>query len=83
MARKSKNGKSNKNAAVETVARVTEISASSTESFERAIEAGVARATKTLEHVRGAWIKEMKVDIENGRISRYRVDMLVTFILND
>jgi dodecin len=66
-----------------TVARVTEISSSSAISFEDAINQGVDRATKTLRNVKGAWIKEQSVDIEDGRIVSYRVNMLVTFILDD
>jgi flavin-binding protein dodecin len=64
------------------VARVTEISARSPQSFEDAIDAGIARATETLRGVKGAWIKEQKVEVgEDGRISSYQVDMLVTFVL--
>jgi flavin-binding protein dodecin len=66
-----------------TVARVTEISSSSNTSFEDAINQGVDRATKTLRNVKGAWIKEQSVDIEDGRIVSYRVNMLVTFVLDD
>jgi dodecin len=66
-----------------TVARVTEISSTSEKSFEDAIRQGLARAAKTLRNVRGAWIKEQHVDLEGGRIARYRVNMLVTFILDD
>lgn len=65
------------------VARVTEISCRSTESFEAAINEGVDRANKTLRNVKGAWIKEQAVDIEDGRIVGYRVNMLVTFVLDD
>ena len=65
------------------VARVTEITASSKKSFQDAIEKGIARASKTLKNVEGAWVKEQQVSIENGRISRYRVNLLVTFILGD
>ena len=65
------------------VARVTEISATSEKSFEDAVNRGVDRANKTLRNVRGAWIKEMKVDVEGGKITSYRVDMKVTFILDD
>ncbi|GGL60145.1 dodecin family protein [Wenxinia marina] len=64
------------------VARVTEISSTSTKSFEDAIQSGIARATQTLRNVTGAWIKEQKVVIENGAISHYRVHMSVTFILD-
>jgi flavin-binding protein dodecin len=65
------------------VAKVTEISASSTKGFEDAIQAGIARASKTLEHIRGAWVKDMKVEVENGRVSEYRVRMRITFVLKD
>ena len=66
-----------------TVAKVTEISAESRKSFEDAIEQGIARANKTLENVRGAWIKQQKVMVEGGKVVGYRVDMKVTFILKD
>jgi flavin-binding protein dodecin len=66
------------------VARVTEIKASSTKSFDDAIKVGIARAQKTLTHVRGAWIENQEVIIdENGKITEYRVEMKVTFILED
>ena len=65
------------------VARVTEITASSTKSFEDAIQVGVDRASKTLENVQGAWIKEQKVVVKNNKIAEYRVTMKVTFILKD
>lgn len=64
-----------------TVARVTEITSSSEKGFEDAIEAGVARANKTLENVKGAWIKSQKVVISDGKILEYRVTLKVTFIL--
>jgi dodecin len=63
------------------VARVTEISATSDQSFEDAIATGVGRATQTLRQVRSAWIKELHVDVQDGRVSQYRVNMLVTFVL--
>lgn len=66
-----------------TVARVTEISSSSEKSFEDAINTGLARASKTLRNVRSAWIKEQQVDVRDGRIARYRVNMLVTFVLDE
>jgi len=65
------------------VARVTEISARSQQSFEEAIQQGVDRANKTLRNVKSAWIKEQQVDVEDGRIIGYRVNMLVTFVLDD
>jgi dodecin len=64
-----------------TVARVTEISARSDTSFEDAVNAGLARANATLRGVKSAWIKEQSVDVENGEIVAYRVNMLVTFVL--
>lgn len=63
------------------VARVTEITSSSDKSFQEAIELGIARAAKTLKNVEGAWIQEQKVVVEDGKISAYRVNMKVTFIL--
>lgn len=66
-----------------TVARVTEISSTSAVSFEEAIKLGVSRAAKTLRNVKGAWIKEQQIDVDGERITRYRVNMLVTFILDD
>ena len=65
------------------VARVTEISATSTTSFEDAIKTGLARANETLRNVRSAWIKEQQVRLDNGEISEYQVNMLVTFVLDD
>ena len=65
------------------VARVTEIISSSKKSFEDAIEKGIARAAKTLKNVEGAWVKEQKVIVKNGKITEYRVDLKVTFILID
>lgn len=65
------------------VAKVTEITATSTKSFEDAIKAGVSRANKTLKNLRGAWISEQKIEIENGKILTYRVTMRVTFVLED
>jgi len=65
------------------VARVTEISSTSDTSFEDAIKQGISRASKTLRNVKGAWIKEQQIDIEGESITRYRVNMLVTFVLDD
>lgn len=64
------------------IGKVIEISASSTTSFEDAIQQGINRATETIEDVRGAWIKEQEVRVENGKITEYRVNMKVTFILH-
>jgi dodecin len=63
------------------VARVTEISAKSDTSFEDAIKVGIDRATATLRGVTSAWVKEQEVDVSDGRISAYKVNLLVTFVL--
>ena len=63
------------------VARVTEITSSSTKSFEDAIQIGISRANKKLQNVKGAWIQDQKVVVENGKITEYRVNMKVTFVL--
>jgi dodecin len=68
---------------VMSVARVTEIISSSEKSFDDAVEKGIKRAAKTLKNVEGAWIKEQKVIVKNGKIAEYRVDLKVTFILID
>lgn len=65
------------------VARVTEISATSTTSFEDAITTGLERANETLRNVKSAWIKEQQVRLDGGSISEYQVNMLVTFVLED
>jgi len=65
------------------VAKVTEIIASSPESFDDAVNEGIKRAGKTLENVRSAWVKDLKVVIEKGEITEYRVTMKVSFILKD
>ena len=65
------------------IARVTELSATSEQSFEDAINQGVNRATSTLRNVESAWIKDMNVLIENGRITAYKVNMAITFVLDD
>jgi len=65
------------------VGRVTEITCRSETSFEDAIRQGIARASKTLRGVKGAWIKEQQVEVEDGQVVGYRVNMLVTFILDD
>ena len=63
------------------VAKVTEITASSTKSFDDAISDGIARASKTLENVTGAWIQDKEVAIKNGKITEYKVRMKITFVL--
>lgn len=65
------------------VARVTEISSTSPVSFEDAMKSGIDRANKTLRNVKGAWVKEQQVEVKDGEISSYRVNMLVTFVLDD
>jgi dodecin len=63
------------------VARVTEISAKSDKSFEDAIKVGLDRATQTLRGVTSAWVKEQEVELTDGRISNYKVNLLITFVL--
>jgi flavin-binding protein dodecin len=65
------------------VARVTEITSSSTVSFEDAIKKGIARADETLDQVRGAWVQEQKVVVDSGQITEYRVNLKITFVLKD
>ena len=65
------------------VAKVSEISSRSDKSFEDAIQAGITRASKTLRGVTSAWVKEQRVDLKDGRITGYQVNMLVTFLLDD
>jgi dodecin len=65
------------------VARVTEISATSPSSFDDAVKKGLERAAKTLRHIQGAWIKDMNVLVDDGRIKAYKVNMEVSFVLDD
>ena len=65
------------------VAKVSEISATSTKGFEDAIQVGIARASKTLRNVRGAWVKEQHVRCDCGKVVEYQVNMMVTFVLDD
>jgi flavin-binding protein dodecin len=65
------------------VAKVSEISATSTTSFEDAITTGIARAHKTIRNIKSAWIKEQQVRLENGKIIEYQVNMMITFVLED
>lgn len=65
------------------VAKTTEITATSNKSFDDAIRSGLARATETLDNVKAAWIKDQEVKLENGEISEYKVDLKVTFVLRD
>jgi dodecin len=66
-----------------TVARITEMSSVSPKSFEDAIVQGINRANKTLKNVKGAWVKEQEVTIDNGAITGYKVILKVTFVLTD
>jgi flavin-binding protein dodecin len=66
-----------------TVASVTEISAASPDGFEAAIREGIERANKTLRNVQSAWVKDRNILIEDGQIRAYKVNLLVTFVLED
>lgn len=63
------------------VAKVTEITAGSSKSFEDAINKGLSRANETLDHIEGAWIQDMKVVVEDGKVDEYRVNMKLTFVI--
>ncbi len=65
------------------VAKVSEISSTSSKSFEDAIQQGLTRAGKTLRHIKSAWIKEQTVRCTEGKITEYQVNMMVTFVLDD
>ena len=65
------------------IAKVTEIVASSTKSFDDAVVNGIKRANKTIKNIRGAWVAEQKVRVEKGKITEFRVTMRVTFVLTD
>ena len=65
------------------IAKVTEISATSTKSFEDAIRQGIERASKTLEGIQGAWVKEQQIRVEGSKITEFRVNLMITFVLRD
>jgi dodecin len=65
------------------VAKVTEITSTSNKSFDDAVDQGVKRASKTLKNVRGAWIKDQEVSVDEGKIVEYKVHLKVSFVLND
>jgi dodecin len=65
------------------VAKVTEISATSTVGFEDAIKQGLARASKTIRNIKSAWVKEQTVRVASGKVTEFQVNMLVTFVLED
>lgn len=66
-----------------TIARVTEISATSTQSFDDAVKQGIERAGKTLRNISSAWVKDQNVMVENGKVTAFKVNLLVTFVLED
>ena len=63
------------------VAKVTEIIASSDNSFEDAVQQGITRASKTIKGITGAWVESQKVTVNDGQIDQYRVNMKITFVL--
>ncbi|MGI9203714.1 MAG: dodecin family protein [Woeseiaceae bacterium] len=65
------------------VAKITEITSSSSKSFEDAIRSGIKRFSKTIDKIEGAWVKEQKVIVDDGEVTEYRVTMKVTFVLKD
>jgi dodecin len=64
------------------VAKIIEITATSNESFEDAISQGIAKASETVHNIKGAWVKEQKVLVQDGNVSGYRVDLKVSFVLD-
>jgi flavin-binding protein dodecin len=66
-----------------TVAKVTEITATSTTSFDDAVKVGIERAGRTLRNIRSAWVQEQQVTVEDGKVAEYRVNMKITFVLDD
>jgi flavin-binding protein dodecin len=66
----------------DSVAKIIELTASSSKSIEDAVENGIRRADATLDHVEGAWIQDIKCVVKNGKIAAWRVNMKVTFLLN-
>ena len=65
------------------IAKVSEISATSSKSFEDAIVSGISRANKTLRNVRSAWVKEQQIRVKDGAITEYQVNLMVTFVIDD
>ena len=65
------------------IARITEISSTSTKSFEDAIQTGIARACRTLRNVRSAWVKEQQIRVDNNTIVEYQVNLMITFVLDE
>lgn len=65
------------------VAKNIEITSTSTTGFEDAIKSGIQRASRTINNIRGAWIKEQKIEVSGGNVTEYRVMMILTFVLTD
>lgn len=65
------------------VAQITEISSISEKSFEDAIQQGIAQATQSLQGVKGAWVKEQEVQINDGQVSGYKVNLMITYVLGN
>jgi flavin-binding protein dodecin len=65
------------------IARVTEISATSPQSFDDAVKQGIERASKTLRNIESAWVKDQNVEVSDGKVAAYRVNLAITFILDD
>ncbi|MES9826186.1 MAG: dodecin family protein [Candidatus Thiodiazotropha endolucinida] len=65
------------------VAKVTEIIASSNKGFDDAVTKGIKRANKTLKNIKGAWVKDQQLSVSNGKVTEYRVTLKVTFVLKD
>ncbi|MES9828275.1 MAG: dodecin family protein [Candidatus Thiodiazotropha sp.] len=65
------------------VAKVTEIIASSSKGFDDAVTKGIKRANKTLKNIKGAWVKDQQLSVSNGKVTEYRVTLKVTFVLKD
>ena len=63
------------------IAKIVEISAESTQSFEDAIRQGIEDASRTIRHIKGAWVKEQQVIVEDDKVTRFRVDLKVTFVV--
>ena len=81
--RRSRSKAARKKGKTTTIARVTELSATSDQNFEDAINQGIERATSTLRNVESAWIKDMNVMIENNEVAAYKVNMAITFVLDE
>ena len=64
------------------IAKVIEISSESTESFEDAVRQGIEKASRSIHNIQGAWVKEQQVKVENGKVTLFRVDLKLTFVLD-